>query len=442
MRNRFKIDLSETTLGHATMSDLFKDVRLQGMCKVRLLENGYFLFADAIAYSQANVYTDVSFPAVQSQSVLSACTLSTAPSVSQGGNAYGNCKPEVQRATMTTWSGDIQFEQSCAQDFSVVAVPMFVFAEQPSHHAWPQVHERDGQTCDESQSSSGSTGYGQTCDESESSSGSTGSNEGDLIAWSIEAGFAAPGVSSSFPTTPRALLATTPCLLEACRFDLGASTSSHVQAGPDSEEAEVCLDVDPNLLAVPKKSWSALDICPRIEVRNTFIEIKSPVSGMARHAHSLPTTPWMRTVSTPSHAEIGSTSFADQILDALTLASEAMQCTDDALPMQNEGLDEAVTHCTDEVFDWTARAVKFAWDPQQITVRNTFVHMDSPESQLGIRAQSLPASPLSQTGRTSCTFRDQFEPVLGTQRQVSKLMREEDAFVSCELRVRFGTVDC
>jgi len=143
-----------------------------------------------------------------------------------------------------------------------------------------------------------------------------------------------------------------------------------------------------------------------MEVRNTFIEFTSPVIGTARLAQSLPTTPWMRTVSTPSRAEFRPARFTDQILDELTLASETLQSTSDSLPMQNESLDEAVTNRTDEVFDWTrtSRAAKFAWDPQQITVRNTFVHMDSPDSQFGIRSQSLPASPFLQTFTASCSF--------------------------------------
>jgi hypothetical protein len=447
MRTRFKVDLSETALGHATMSDLFKDVRLQEMCQVRLLENGYFLFADFKAFSQANVYAEVSFPAVQSQSVLSTCTLSTAPLVSREGNTYGNCRPEVQRATMTTWGGDIQFDELCTQGFPIVAVPMhIVVAEQPPLLAWSQAHDSDGQTC---------------C-ESESLSGSTRSSEGELSAWRTELGRATPqGLSSS--TTPRddlfapqvaaavestenyvlyggenadlpdhdghrvmvrnnfaslvsgperldsaraKSLPTASCLLAACRFDLGATMSSHVEVDPDYEKGTLCPDADLNLLVGPKQSWPAFDICQTIKVRNTFIEITSPVIGMARHAQSLPTTPWVRTVSTPSRAEFGPTRFTDQILDTLTLASETLQSTSDSLPRQNESLDEAVTHRTDEVFDWigTPRADKFAWGPQQITVRNTFVHMDSPDSQLDIRSQSLPVSPFLQTFAASYSF--------------------------------------
>merc|ERR1719401_2628169 len=46
LRTRFKVDLSETALGHATVSELFKDARLHDICSVRLLDNGYFLFPE------------------------------------------------------------------------------------------------------------------------------------------------------------------------------------------------------------------------------------------------------------------------------------------------------------------------------------------------------------------------------------------------------------
>jgi len=49
LRARFKVDLSETALGHATLCDLLKDERLQDVCAVRLLENGYFVEAPGAA---------------------------------------------------------------------------------------------------------------------------------------------------------------------------------------------------------------------------------------------------------------------------------------------------------------------------------------------------------------------------------------------------------
>eukprot|EP00928_Gymnodinium_smaydae_P079461 TRINITY_DN63383_c0_g1_i1.p1 TRINITY_DN63383_c0_g1~~TRINITY_DN63383_c0_g1_i1.p1 ORF type:complete len:582 (+),score=102.90 TRINITY_DN63383_c0_g1_i1:97-1746(+) len=44
LRNRFQCDLSETALGHASVSELFKDVRLHDVCCVMLLDNGYYVF--------------------------------------------------------------------------------------------------------------------------------------------------------------------------------------------------------------------------------------------------------------------------------------------------------------------------------------------------------------------------------------------------------------
>lgn len=44
LRVRFGVDLSETALGHAAVSDLFKDARLLDLCTVRLVSKGYVLF--------------------------------------------------------------------------------------------------------------------------------------------------------------------------------------------------------------------------------------------------------------------------------------------------------------------------------------------------------------------------------------------------------------
>jgi hypothetical protein len=43
LRSTYKVDLSETVLGHATTSDVFKDERLQDICTLRLHEKGYVL---------------------------------------------------------------------------------------------------------------------------------------------------------------------------------------------------------------------------------------------------------------------------------------------------------------------------------------------------------------------------------------------------------------
>eukprot|EP00927_Polykrikos_kofoidii_P008664 TRINITY_DN13607_c0_g1_i1.p1 TRINITY_DN13607_c0_g1~~TRINITY_DN13607_c0_g1_i1.p1 ORF type:complete len:850 (+),score=168.28 TRINITY_DN13607_c0_g1_i1:93-2552(+) len=44
LRSRYQVDLSETSLGHSTVSDLFKDDRMQDLCTIKLLDNGYFVF--------------------------------------------------------------------------------------------------------------------------------------------------------------------------------------------------------------------------------------------------------------------------------------------------------------------------------------------------------------------------------------------------------------
>jgi len=44
LRVRFKFDLSETALGYVALSELFKDFRIQDLCSVRLLDNGYYVF--------------------------------------------------------------------------------------------------------------------------------------------------------------------------------------------------------------------------------------------------------------------------------------------------------------------------------------------------------------------------------------------------------------
>mmetsp|Transcript_73675 Transcript_73675/g.159429 ORF Transcript_73675/g.159429 Transcript_73675/m.159429 type:complete len:554 (+) Transcript_73675:53-1714(+) len=42
-RSEFKLQLSETSLGHATVSDLLRDPRLRDLCKVQLMDKGYFV---------------------------------------------------------------------------------------------------------------------------------------------------------------------------------------------------------------------------------------------------------------------------------------------------------------------------------------------------------------------------------------------------------------
>lgn len=42
-RTRFNTDLCETALGHSKVSELFQDRRLDGICTVKLLEQGYFI---------------------------------------------------------------------------------------------------------------------------------------------------------------------------------------------------------------------------------------------------------------------------------------------------------------------------------------------------------------------------------------------------------------
>jgi hypothetical protein len=102
LRASFKVDLSETALGHATVSELFKDHRLQDMCSLRLHEKGYFVFAShsqalqtaqlveerevdpmssntfGVPYNAAS-NTPNSPPSMMNQSFLSASAFSTTP---------------------------------------------------------------------------------------------------------------------------------------------------------------------------------------------------------------------------------------------------------------------------------------------------------------------------------------------------------------------------
>eukprot|EP00929_Paragymnodinium_shiwhaense_P019568 TRINITY_DN13296_c0_g1_i2.p1 TRINITY_DN13296_c0_g1~~TRINITY_DN13296_c0_g1_i2.p1 ORF type:complete len:713 (+),score=206.51 TRINITY_DN13296_c0_g1_i2:93-2231(+) len=57
IRAGFRMDLSETALGHASVCDLFKDERLSDVCIVRLRENGYYVHpveSAVDAYQAAN----------------------------------------------------------------------------------------------------------------------------------------------------------------------------------------------------------------------------------------------------------------------------------------------------------------------------------------------------------------------------------------------------
>lgn len=47
LRARFRVDMSETALGYAAASDLFKDARLQDICTLRLHEKGYVLIRES-----------------------------------------------------------------------------------------------------------------------------------------------------------------------------------------------------------------------------------------------------------------------------------------------------------------------------------------------------------------------------------------------------------
>eukprot|EP00929_Paragymnodinium_shiwhaense_P053350 TRINITY_DN26696_c0_g1_i1.p1 TRINITY_DN26696_c0_g1~~TRINITY_DN26696_c0_g1_i1.p1 ORF type:complete len:728 (-),score=161.06 TRINITY_DN26696_c0_g1_i1:136-2319(-) len=49
LRARFHLDLCETALGHATVSDLFKDERLSDLCTMKLLDNGYSIYPKEFA---------------------------------------------------------------------------------------------------------------------------------------------------------------------------------------------------------------------------------------------------------------------------------------------------------------------------------------------------------------------------------------------------------
>merc|ERR1711990_576143 len=42
-RSQFELELSETALGHSKLSEMLQDDRLQDICTVRLLEQGYFV---------------------------------------------------------------------------------------------------------------------------------------------------------------------------------------------------------------------------------------------------------------------------------------------------------------------------------------------------------------------------------------------------------------
>jgi hypothetical protein len=500
LRTRFKVELSETALGHATMTDLFKDARIQHMCKVRLLENGYFLFADTSLV--ANAHTADSLSAWQSQSIPSTCTLSTKPMLNCENNTYINCQPETQRAS-AAWDDGMQCNQVFAgsnQGFQIVALPVHLtFAvEEPPSCVWPQTHLF---------SDSGA----KVCDESESCSGST---EEELSVLSRE-GHVTPDSLFNLPATPRILtedtpspkgetvfmqelcmalkqaddsmpcegvdedscdhhgqrvmvrntfinlvqvpegfessraksLPATPRLFEARRY---SSVESPLDEGADNDstKANILADADLNLLVVPRKELPALVDFPNIDVRNTFIDIKSPTPQMPWQTKSLPTTPGMRTVSATSSTEFKSaSSFADQIAEALSYADVPLQCIDDASPLDTDGSNENITDEAGEVFRWTVAAVGCALnDRSHVTVKNTFVHVVSPDSEpssfVDFRAHSLPASPWLQNTLAASPLHDPLGSVSECDCLASICISQAAVSLDCKTTTRFGTVDC
>lgn len=369
----YKLDLSETALGHVSLSDLFQDSRLQDLCTIRLFENGYYIYPSTVPFFPQ------SYPSVHGISLPSECIHSVLP-VEQTSISLSCASHRVPQADQgSVWWLAPQELHLCPSGPSTSESRPIFSTPFVNSLACPSKTTVDMSLEELSIEEHGSVNHSgaSTCGSIPSDATSVGSFE-DV---------------SSLPSTPRAMVAATPTpflqrhsnFAEQLRVAVGLcdedASSEDFQDGSMSDGSD---------LVLPSS---------KLAVRNTFIHFpsSSPFPGLRagalQHAQSVPASPF--------HA---SAHFSQLLSEAVMQAYTDDDGDDDHVSKPFFDLP-SICQCQDELcrsetlFDSTKAAT---CDARAFTVKNTFIDIASqfPEFPIGsqTRPQSLPATPFLLSG--------------------------------------------
>jgi len=374
LRSRFRMDLSETALGHANMADLFRDSRLEDLCVVTLLDNGYFL------------YTAMSWPCVsgvQSQPSILSTGMSTATDFSPSSSSTSVPLVPVHQ-TAEAFIKDLLWGVPSYQAESFCATPSSLLQASPIRTT--SMTSTGFSTLSTSPTSS-SMPFLSTCPQTpgaqqsvESSSGSLASPEAvdvevscvaELLvnAGSSSESTCASALSTSVPSTPRALFGTTPSPFQ--EGDFAQQLSQAVERAVATQACESDAD----------NSFATFELGENFMVKNTFIQLVSPglKADLSRCAMSLPATPWKQ---------------ADRFSDLLECAVKLDENIAEASCEDSNSSDDAPVSDSDGecgAFTWSNSAIR------EFHVKNTFITIDTPSSphwsDIARNARSLPTTP-------------------------------------------------
>jgi len=314
LRSRFKVDLSETALGHATATELFKDARLQDICSVRLLDSGYVLFPEFVTEMvepevvepevvEPEAFENFATPAAPLP-LLKPSVLSTTPFMVRGTSACVHvpsaspCNAPESQPNSAAWdlmcsALDIHPHNNYTNtlDFSRAVVSQRFCGL--GTVGVPTEEVEQFQTSASASECESQDGIFKACDDTEGLSATMSTTFGDFSSSSSDI-----SVSLSLPSTPRELGEATPSpnMWSDGSFAQEFRMALEAAASPRSSPAVADIDVACSFSDRESESEGTEWPSSQISIKNTFIDIGSTMEVMGesptRQARSLPTSPF------------------------------------------------------------------------------------------------------------------------------------------------------